>query len=57
MWVCEEVSQVCIHCHLDQKSQILKNYAINFLEREKGREKDRKRNIEWLPLICTPTGD
>ena len=28
-----------------------------FLEIGEGREKERERNISWLPLICTPTGD
>ena len=29
-----------------------------FLERGEGREKERERNIDWLPLACMPlTGD
>ena len=27
------------------------------LEKGEGREKERKRNISWLPFVCTPSGD
>ena len=28
-----------------------------FLERREVKERERERNIDPLPLICTPTGD
>ena len=34
-----------------------KFFVVDFLERGEGREKKRKRNINWLPLACLPTGD
>ena len=37
---------------------IFKDFIYFFLERSKGREKERERNINmWLPLTCPPTGD
>ena len=41
---------------------LLKNFIYLFLERGKGREKERERNIDvwekhWLPLAHTPTRD
>ena len=36
----------------------LKDFIYLFLERGKGREKGRERNISvWLPLAVPPTGD
>ena len=34
-----------------------KDLIYLFLERGEGREKERKRNINCLPLVCVPTGD
>ena len=35
----------------------LKDFIYLFLDREKGREKERERNITvWLPLECPPWG-
>ena len=34
----------------------LKDFLYLFLERGKGREKERERNISWLPLICPQLG-
>ena len=31
--------------------------CLLILEREEGRERERERNIAWLPLIYAPTGD
>ena len=30
-------------------------FFIYFLERREGREKERERNTDWLPLVCAPT--
>ena len=29
-----------------------KDFIYLFLERGEGREKERERNIDWLPLTC-----
>ena len=34
-----------------------KDFIYLFLEREEGREKERERNIGWLPLARAPAGD
>ena len=35
-----------------------KDFIYLFLERGEGRkgERERERNIDWLPLVCTLTG-
>ena len=38
-------------------SSFLKDFIHLFLKRGEGREKERKRNIDWLPLIRAPIRD
>ena len=41
-----------------RKSKLLRNIFIHvFLERGEGREKERKRNIDQLPVTDAMTGD
>ena len=45
-----------LSCFFKKVFSLVKDFVYLFLERGEGREKERERNIDWLPLACPQQG-